>query len=164
MEKKYDRAKNISRQIQLDNVEGAICTNKIFEENNVTKYLCYFHKGAVVWGDCPGRIALEPVFLQTILFSSVFKTSWLVWQFINSYHTTDSQKCLHIFAIGLKFSTILLSMQIIFSMVRAVTFRNSYLFGGGVVQNKYIFRRTTFWRQVFLHSNNFFSRATFGKN
>ena len=46
---------------------------------------------------------------------------------------------------------------------RAVIFRNSYLFGGGVVQNKEIYRRATFWKQVLLHSINILGEAAFWK-
>ena len=44
-----------------------------------------------------------------------------------------------------------------------VTFRNSYLFGGGIVQTEDIYRRATFSKQLLLQSINFFRRATFWK-
>ena len=46
----------------------------------------------------------------------------------------------------------------------AVLFRIvSYLFGGGIVLNKDIYRRATFSKQVLLHRINFFRRAVFGE-
>ena len=48
-------------------------------------------------------------------------------------------------------------------LFRAVTFRNNYLFGGGIVQNKDIYRRATFSKQVLLHSISIFRKATFWK-
>ena len=45
----------------------------------------------------------------------------------------------------------------------AVTFRNSYLLGGGIVQNRDIYRRATFSKQILLHSINFFWRTIFWK-
>ena len=44
-----------------------------------------------------------------------------------------------------------------------VNFRNSYLFGAGIVQNRDIYRRATFSNQVLLHSVNFFRKTTFWK-
>ena len=46
---------------------------------------------------------------------------------------------------------------------RAVTFPNSYLFGGEIVQNKNIYRRVTFSKRVLLHSMHVFRKATFWK-
>ena len=46
---------------------------------------------------------------------------------------------------------------------RAVIFRNSYLFDGGVVQNKEIYRTATFSKQVLLHSMNILGKAAFWK-
>ena len=46
---------------------------------------------------------------------------------------------------------------------KTVTFRNSYLLGGGIAQNKDIYRRPTFSKQVLLHSINFFRRDSFWK-
>ena len=46
---------------------------------------------------------------------------------------------------------------------RVATFRSSYLFGEGIVQNKDMYRRAAFLKQVPLHSINYFRRVTFWK-
>ena len=50
MDKKYGRAKNLSRLFQFNSVERAICT-KVFRrkylKKNVAKYLCYLQKFSV---------------------------------------------------------------------------------------------------------------------
>ena len=47
--------------------------------------------------------------------------------------------------------------------LKAVTFRYSYFFDGGIFQNTTVFRRPTFSKQVLLHCINFLRRATFWK-
>ena len=47
--------------------------------------------------------------------------------------------------------------------IRVVTVQNSCFFGEGIVQNKDIYRRAAFSKHVFLHSINYFRRATFWK-
>ena len=47
--------------------------------------------------------------------------------------------------------------------LRAVTFRNSYFFGGGIVQNRDIYGRATFLNQVLRHNINSFGKVTFLK-
>ena len=46
---------------------------------------------------------------------------------------------------------------------RAVTFRKSHYFGGGIAQNKDIYRRAHFSKQVLLHRISFFRRAESSK-
>ena len=48
-------------------------------------------------------------------------------------------------------------------LFRAITFRNSYIFGGAIVQNKEIYRRASFLKQVFPHTISFFRRGKFSK-
>ena len=48
-------------------------------------------------------------------------------------------------------------------LFRAVTFRNSFCFGGEIVSNKDIYRMTTFLKQLLLYSINFFRGVTFWK-
>ena len=48
-------------------------------------------------------------------------------------------------------------------LFRAVNFRNSYPFGGGIAQKKEIYRRATFSKQIILHSINIFRKATYWK-
>ena len=49
-------------------------------------------------------------------------------------------------------------------LFRAITFRNSYIFGGAIVQNKDIYRRASFLKQVFPHTISFFRRGKFSKS
>ena len=73
------------------------------------------------------------------------------------------------------FRTVTFSQQLVFSesaeqpflenrkFFTGVTFWNSYPFGGGIIQNKDIQRKTAFSKQVLLHSINFFRKTRFWK-
>ena len=123
-----------------------------------------------------GQFYFRGRFFFKLLQSNHFDTSYFFKAAISSQHL--------IFLKSFFFRTVTSSQQLLFfskqllfqgktsfgqpphenrEFFRVVTFWNSYLFGRGIVQNKYIYRRATFSKQVLLHNINFFRKGKFWK-
>ena len=117
-----------------------------------------------------GQFYFRGRFFFTLLQSSHFGTSYFFEAAISSEHL--------IFLRSFFFAAVtFFSKQLLFQgktyfgqlphenreFFRVVTFWNSYLFSRGIVQNKYIYRRATFSKQVLLQNISFFRKGKFWK-